>query len=105
MEPTTGIEPVNLFLTKEALYRLSYVGICFGLCVPFDCKIKSGGVVLSWSGRRDSNSRHSAWKAEALPTELRPHHPVTQCPHALLQRETGAKKAQFPKHSLMQEAM
>ncbi len=29
MEPTTGIEPVNLFLTKEALYRLSYVGIVF----------------------------------------------------------------------------
>jgi hypothetical protein len=27
MEPTTGIEPVNLFLTKEALYRLSYVGM------------------------------------------------------------------------------
>ncbi len=27
MEPTTGIEPVDLFLTKEALYRLSYVGI------------------------------------------------------------------------------
>ena len=27
VEPTTGIEPVNLFLTKEALYRLSYVGI------------------------------------------------------------------------------
>ena len=26
VEPTTGIEPVNLFLTKEALYRLSYVG-------------------------------------------------------------------------------
>jgi hypothetical protein len=26
MEPTTGVEPVNLFLTKEALYRLSYVG-------------------------------------------------------------------------------
>jgi hypothetical protein len=26
MEPTTGIEPVNLFLTKEVLYRLSYVG-------------------------------------------------------------------------------
>ena len=29
MEPTTGIEPVNLFLTKEALYRLSYVGVIF----------------------------------------------------------------------------
>ena len=27
MEPTTGIEPVNLFLTKEVLYLLSYVGI------------------------------------------------------------------------------
>ena len=27
MEPTTGIEPVDLFLTKEALYLLSYVGI------------------------------------------------------------------------------
>jgi hypothetical protein len=29
MEPTTGIEPVNLFLTKEALYLLSYVGVSF----------------------------------------------------------------------------
>jgi hypothetical protein len=28
VEPTIGIEPMNLFLTKEALYRLSYVGIC-----------------------------------------------------------------------------
>jgi hypothetical protein len=27
MEPTIGVEPMNLFLTKEALYRLSYVGI------------------------------------------------------------------------------
>ena len=26
MEPTTGLEPVDLFLTKEALYLLSYVG-------------------------------------------------------------------------------
>jgi hypothetical protein len=25
-----------------------------------------------WSGRRVSNPRHSAWKADALPTELRP---------------------------------
>src|SRR6185436_6277141 len=24
------------------------------------------------SGRRDLNARHSAWKADALPTELRP---------------------------------
>jgi hypothetical protein len=33
MEPTTGIEPVNLFLTKEALYLLSYVGTPFGFCL------------------------------------------------------------------------
>ena len=26
MEPATGIEPVNLILTKDALYQLSYVG-------------------------------------------------------------------------------
>ncbi len=30
-----------------------------------------------WSGRRGSNSRHSAWKAEALPTELLPRTPDT----------------------------
>jgi hypothetical protein len=29
-------------------------------------------VLLNWSGRRDSNSRPSAWKADALPTELHP---------------------------------
>ncbi len=29
--------------------------------------------INAWSGRRGSNSRHSAWKAEALPTELLPH--------------------------------
>ncbi len=28
--------------------------------------------IEGWSGRRGSNSRHSAWKAEALPTELLP---------------------------------
>jgi hypothetical protein len=27
----------------------------------------------AWSGRRDSNPRHSAWEADALPTELLPH--------------------------------
>ncbi len=35
MEPATGLEPVNLFLTKEALYLLSYAGIVLqnGSCV------------------------------------------------------------------------
>ena len=28
---------------------------------------------VKWSGRRDSNSRQSAWKADTLPTELLPH--------------------------------
>src|SRR2546427_9212280 len=41
----------DLVLTKDALYRLSYASI---------------------SGRRGSNPRPSAWKADALPTELRP---------------------------------
>ena len=77
MEPTTGIEPVNLFLTKEALYRLSYVGRKCNLVMVtpepcsrkrFNKKVKA----LAWSGRRDSNSRHPAWKAGALPTELLP---------------------------------
>jgi hypothetical protein len=31
MEPTNGIEPLNLFLTKEALYLLSYVGDLFSV--------------------------------------------------------------------------
>ena len=35
VEPTTGIEPVDLFLTKEALYRLSYVGPSPGDAHPF----------------------------------------------------------------------
>ena len=26
MEPTIGLEPMDLFLTKEVLYLLSYVG-------------------------------------------------------------------------------
>ena len=54
MEPTTGIEPVNLILTKDVLYQLSYVG------------------PLNWSGKRDSNPQPSAWKADALAIELFP---------------------------------
>src|SRR5512141_589886 len=61
----TGIEPVDLFLTKEALYRLSYMGSN----QPGRPADPSAG----WSGRRDSNSRHPAWKAGALPAELHPH--------------------------------
>ncbi|AXH72714.1 MAG: AMP-binding enzyme family protein [Caudoviricetes sp.] len=30
-------------------------------------------IIFIWSGRWDSNPRHSDWKSEALPTELHPH--------------------------------
>ena len=40
---------------KLALYQLNY-----------------GHHNYTWSGKRESNSRHSAWKADALPTELFP---------------------------------
>lgn len=33
---------------------------------------------IVWSGRRDSNSRHSVWKTEALPTELHPRTHLNQ---------------------------
>ena len=38
------------------------------------CSIPRHGFLLSlWSGKPGSNWRHSAWKADALPTELFPH--------------------------------
>jgi hypothetical protein len=52
VEPTTGIEPVNLILTKDVLYQLSYVGPFGYECVLY--------------GERDSNPRPTAWKAVAL---------------------------------------
>jgi hypothetical protein len=36
-------------------------------------KASAGYTPSSWSGRRDSNPQHSAWEADALPIELRPH--------------------------------
>ncbi len=63
MEPTTGLEPVNLFLTKEVLYLLSYVGTR-GLTPQAHIYVKYPDT--PWSGKRDSNPRPSAWKADAL---------------------------------------
>ena len=54
----------DLFLTKEALYRWAKSALN-----------KKITLSIEWfflSGRRGSNSRHSAWKADALPTELLP---------------------------------
>ena len=55
MEPATGIEP-----TTSPLPRV---------CSTPELRWLS----KNWSGRRDSNPRPSAWKADALPTELHPH--------------------------------
>ncbi len=41
------------------------------------------GVCTTWSGRPDSNRRRSAWKADALPTELLPRKDQSRykCPY------------------------
>ena len=39
---------------------------------------------IIWSGRRGSNSRHSVWKTEALPTELHPRYSSGAAIHTLL---------------------
>ena len=46
MEPTTGIEPVDLFLTKEALYRLSYVGISIKPLHPPESESMGPGPII-----------------------------------------------------------
>ncbi len=51
-----GVEPATSSLPRKRSNRLSYISFC-------------------QSGRRESNPRPSAWKADALPTELLP--PVT----------------------------
>ncbi len=44
MEPTTGLEPVNLFLTKEVLYLLSYVGILYLLSILAHVVLDNGSL-------------------------------------------------------------
>jgi hypothetical protein len=61
-----------------------------------------------WSGRRGSNPRHSAWKADALPTELLPP-TVTLTGSALLDRSllpdaSGAADAPEPLTRTLAEA-
>ena len=65
------------------LYQLSYAsGFVFSYRNFALRELRIGEALLhpraSWhrypqSGRRDSNPRHQAWKASALPTELLPH--------------------------------
>ena len=44
------------------------------------------------SGRRGSNSRHSAWKADALPTELLPHFDGAKVRHFFISTKQKWKK-------------
>ena len=79
----------DLILTKDVLYRLSYVGwlplFYRSAASPPSIKIhpdhdrlnipkgsKQPHAEQKWSGKRDSNPRPSAWKADALATELLP---------------------------------
>jgi hypothetical protein len=50
------------------LYQLSYQGTSAHVRLVYFSYLHQ-----TTSGRSDSNRRHSAWKADALPTELRPH--------------------------------
>jgi hypothetical protein len=63
----------DLVLTKDALYRLSYVGWVSAF-TKASAGLSLAGVLAKtvWSGRRDSNPRPIAWKAMTLPTELLP---------------------------------
>lgn len=51
---------------------------------------------IIWSGRRGSNSRHSVWKTEALPTELHPRYSSGAAIHTLLAGLLLAAQANKP---------
>jgi hypothetical protein len=51
----------DLILTKDVLYQLSYVGL--PIAASF---VEPLAATQTWSGKRDSNPRPSAWKADAL---------------------------------------
>ncbi len=50
MEPMTRIELVNLFLTKEALYRLSYMGIIRQMIINPDSLSTTRGSLMAGAG-------------------------------------------------------
>ena len=61
-----------------SMSRIAYLFVAIGSTLgqlrekpPHFCK-DFFSLIYVWSGGRDSNSRHSAWKADALPTELPP---------------------------------
>ena len=66
MEPMTGLEPVTPSLPWKC--STSWATSAYPIAIKYASQPENG------SGRRDSNPRPSAWKADALPTELRPQH-------------------------------
>ena len=79
----TGIEPVTPWLKVKCSTDWangSYYGVIDGTWTRDNQCHKLALYQLNyghhykffWSGKRGSNSRHSAWKADALPTELLP---------------------------------
>ena len=84
LELVDGIEPSTSPLPRECSttelhepIRTSALHVPTGWCPATDLAVGSFTVARrerrAWSGRPDSNRRHSAWEADALPTELLPH--------------------------------
>jgi hypothetical protein len=72
VEPMTGFEPVTSSLPRK--YSTPELHWRFKRRVlSLIKKHKDNYQTRNVSGRRDSNPRPSAWKADALPTELLPH--------------------------------
>ena len=64
MVPMAGIGPATSPLPRECSTTEPHGPV----------SITIGINPIIWSGRRGSNSRHSVWKTEALPTELHPRY-------------------------------
>ena len=65
--PLTTREPHHIF----SWYPVGELNPCLQSENLLSLPLNERGTI--WSGKRGSNSRHSAWKADALPTELFPH--------------------------------
>ena len=79
VEPKTGIEPMNLFLTKEALYQLSYLGRCWHLCLHLSPAFPVCLHCCLLSGQWESNPQRPPWKGGALAIELCPQAHLPSC--------------------------
>ena len=59
---------------KVEASKISFKNADFATIIGWLLVVYGYGIVrFSWSGRRGSNPRPSAWEADALPTELLPH--------------------------------